>query len=166
MPAVPGYFAAMKKVCDKYGALLILDEVMCGMGRAGTVHAWQQEGVVPDIQAIGKGLGGGYMPVAGLLIGHKVIDTLSRGTGAFAHGQTYQDFPLACATAFEVQNVIQEENLIENVQKMGALLERELKEKLATHPNVGDIRGKGLFWGVCSLPSPFTLPHCLLHAVD
>jgi adenosylmethionine-8-amino-7-oxononanoate aminotransferase len=148
MPAVPGYFQAMKKVCDKYGALLIFDEVMCGMGRSGTLHAWEQEGVVPDIQTIGKGLGGGYAPVAGLLIGHKVIDALSQGTGAFAHGQTYQGHPVACAAALETQRIIEEENLVENVQKMGGLLEQTLKKKLDTHPHVGNIRGKGLFWGI------------------
>ena len=81
VPSVPGYFKAMKAVCDKYGALLILDEVMCGMGRTGTNHAWEQEGVVPDIQTIGKGLGGGYVPIAGLIAGHRVIDVLNSGTG-------------------------------------------------------------------------------------
>ena len=81
VPAVPGYFKAIKAVCDKYGALLILDEVMCGMGRTGTMHAWQQEEVVPDIQTIGKGLGGGYVPIAGLIVGHRVADTLNHGTG-------------------------------------------------------------------------------------
>lgn len=148
VPAVPGYFPAMKRVCDKYGALLILDEVMSGMGRTGTLHAWEQEGVVPDIQTIGKGLGGGYQPVAGLLIGHRVINALTKGTGAFAHGQTYQGHPVACAAALEVQRIIQEENLVQNVRTMGALLEQLLKQKLETHPHVGNIRGKGLFWGV------------------
>ena len=80
-PAVPGYFKAMREVCDRYGALLILDEVMCGMGRTGTMHAWQQEDVVPDIQTLGKCLGGGYQPIAGVLVGHKVIDAFSAGSG-------------------------------------------------------------------------------------
>ena len=138
----------MKKVCDKYGALLIFDEVMCGMGRTGTLHAWEQEGVVPDIQTIGKGLGGGYQSVAGLLIGHKVINVLTKGSGAFSHGQTYQGHPVACAAALEVQRIIKDQNLVQNVQRMGALLEKLLKQKLETHPHVGNIRGKGLFWGV------------------
>ena len=81
MPSIPGYLKAMKAVCDKYGALLILDEVMCGMGRTGTLHAWEQEDVVPDIQTLGKGLGGGYVPIAALLIGHRVVETLDKGTG-------------------------------------------------------------------------------------
>lgn len=87
----------MKAVCDRHGALLIFDEVMCGIGRTGTLHAWEQEGIVPDIQTIGKGLGGGYVPVAGILINHKVVDALGRGTGSFVHGQTYQGHPVACA---------------------------------------------------------------------
>jgi len=138
----------MKAVCEKHGALLIMDEIMSGMGRSGTLHAWQQEGVVPDIQTIGKGLGGGYAPVAGFLINHRVVDALSGGTGAFSHGQTYQGHPVACAAALEVQRIVREERLVANVKRMGALLEKGLKGRLADHPNVGNIRGKGLFWGV------------------
>jgi adenosylmethionine-8-amino-7-oxononanoate aminotransferase len=138
----------MKAVCDKYGALLIFDEVMSGMGRSGTLHAWQQEGVVPDIQAIAKGLGGGYAPVAGILINPRVVDVLDKGTGAFMHGHTYQGHPIACAAALEVQRIVREEKLLDNVRAMGKLLEEGLKKRLGIHPNVGDIRGKGLFWGV------------------
>ncbi|EEP78091.1 hypothetical protein UREG_02940 [Uncinocarpus reesii 1704] len=148
VPSVPGYFPAMKAVCDKYGALLIMDEVMSGMGRSGTLHAWEQEGVVPDIQTVGKGLGGGYAPVSGVLIGNRVVDVLDKGTGAFRHGQTYQGHPLGCAAALAVQKVIKEQNLLQNVRTMGALLESKLKEYIGDHPNVGNIRGKGLFWGI------------------
>ncbi|KAF2461938.1 pyridoxal phosphate-dependent transferase [Lineolata rhizophorae] len=148
VPAVAGYFAAMKKVCDKHGALLILDEVMCGMGRTGTLHAWQQEGIVPDLQTIGKALGGGYAPVAGLLINQRVVDVLDKGTGAFAHGQTYQGHPVACAAALEVQRIVREDRLLENVKAMGKKLEAGLKDRLETHPHVGNIRGRGLFWGI------------------
>jgi len=148
VPAVPGYFKAMKAVCDKYGALLILDEIMCGMGRTGSLHAWEQEGVVPDIQTIGKGLGGGYAAVAGILINRRVVNALEQGTGAFSHGQTYQGHPVACAAALEVQRIIREHGLLANVRQMGTLLETLLKQKLGNHPHVGDIRGRGLFWGV------------------
>jgi adenosylmethionine-8-amino-7-oxononanoate aminotransferase len=141
----------MKAVCDKYGALLILDEIMSGMGRSGTLHAWQQEDVVPDIQTMGKGLGGGYAAVAGLLINKRVVDVLEKGSGAFSHGQTYQGHPIACAAALEVQRVIREERLVDNVQQMGTLMAKLLRERLESHPNVGDIRGKGLFWGVSSM---------------
>ncbi|KAJ6121177.1 Pyridoxal phosphate-dependent transferase major region subdomain 2 [Penicillium sp. IBT 18751x] len=148
VPAVPGYFPAMKAVCEKYGALFILDEIMSGMGRCGTLHAWEQEGVVPDIQTIGKGLGGGYVPVSGILINDSIVQTLDKGTGVFRHGQTYQGHPISCAAALSVQKTIQEDSLLENVQTMGAYLESQLHQKFDNHPYVGDIRGKGLFWGL------------------
>lgn len=112
------------------------------------MHAWEQESVVPDIQAIGKGLGGGYAPVAGILINKRIIDALDKGTGAFMHGQTYQGHPIACAAAAEVQRIIQEQDLVKNVGEMGKLLEKGLKERIGGHPHVGNIRGKGLFWGI------------------
>lgn len=138
----------MKAVCEKYGALFILDEVMSGMGRCGTLHAWEQEDIVPDMQTIGKGLGGGYAPIAGLLIGDKVIKTLEESTGSFRHGHTYQGHPVSCAAALAVQKVIQKENLVENVKTLGAFFGEELRKRFSDHPHVGDVRGKGLFWGV------------------
>ncbi|KAJ9411207.1 hypothetical protein DTO045G8_839 [Paecilomyces variotii] len=146
--AAPGYFKAMKAVCERYGALMVMDEVMSGMGRTGTLHAWEQEGVSPDIQTFGKALGAGYVPIAGLLVSKKVVDVLDKGTGSFAHGQTYQGHPVACAAAFEVQTIIKEQKLLENVRKMGAYLGDLLKQKLDSHPNVGEVRGRGLFWGI------------------
>ncbi|MGI4942788.1 MAG: aspartate aminotransferase family protein [Janthinobacterium lividum] len=143
--AVPGYFPAMRELCDRHGALLILDEVMCGMGRTGTSHAWEQEGVTPDLQAVAKGLGGGYAPVGALLVGRKVVAALSAGSGAFVHGHTYQAHPIACAAALEVQRIIREESLLTNVQAMGARLQKGLEATLGQHPRVGDIRGRGLF---------------------
>jgi len=140
----------MREVCDKYGALLILDEIMSGIGRTGTLHAWQSPliDVVPDIQTLGKGLGAGYAPVAAVLVHGRVVDALNRGTGAFSHGQTYQGHPVSCRTALEVQKVIREERLVDNVARMGEILKRLLEEKVASLPYVGNIRGKGLFWGV------------------
>lgn len=153
VPPVPGYFQAMKAVCDRHGALLILDEVMSGMGRSGgTLHVWQQEGVVPDLQTVAKGLGAGYAPIGALLIGKRVVDTLSRGTGSFVHSQTYQGHPVACATAYAVQQVIQREQLLENVRVQGKYLGALLQERLGGHKNVGYISGRGLFWGV-SIPT-------------
>ena len=146
--AVAGYFTAMRRVCDRHGALLILDEVMCGMGRTGTTHAWEQEGVAPDIQIIGKGLGGGYQAIAGILIAERVVDALSSGSGSFAHGHTYQAHPVACMAAWEVQRIIEEQDLLANVSHMGELLEKQLRARLSAHPNVGDIRGRGLFFAV------------------
>ncbi|OAR02531.1 hypothetical protein LLEC1_07065, partial [Akanthomyces lecanii] len=148
VPAVPGYFKAMRRVCDKHGALLILDEVMSGMGRCGSLHVWQQEGVVPDIQTMAKGLGGGFAPVAGMMINHRVADALMAGTGAFSHGHTYQGHPIACAAALEVQRIIREGGIVENVKRTGKTLGSLLHKELDGHPNVGNVRGKGLFWGI------------------
>ncbi|MDB5314211.1 MAG: hypothetical protein JWO24_55 [Rhodospirillales bacterium] len=146
--AVPGYFQAMRAVCERHGALLILDEVMSGVGRCGTMHGWEAEGVTPDIQVIAKGLGGGYQPIGGILVHGRVIEGLTRGSGTFQHGHTYQAHPVACAAALAVQQVIAEENLLANVQAMGALLETRLTERLGNHRHIGDIRGRGLFWAV------------------
>ncbi len=148
VPPVAGYFRAVREVCERHGALLILDEVMCGMGRTGTLHAWAQEGVAPDIQVIAKGLGGGYQPIGGILIGRRVAAALARGTGRFIHGHTYQAHPVACAAALAVQEVIREDDLLANIRAMGARLEVGLIERFGNHPHVGDIRGRGLFWAL------------------
>jgi adenosylmethionine-8-amino-7-oxononanoate aminotransferase len=146
--ALPGYFQRVRAICDRYGALLILDEVMCGMGRTGTLHAWQQEGVTPDIQVIAKGLGGGYQPIGGILIASRIVQALADGSGGFLHGQTYQAHPVACAAALEVQRIIRDDNLVANVASMGRRLETALTERFGNHRHVGDIRGRGLFWAL------------------
>jgi adenosylmethionine-8-amino-7-oxononanoate aminotransferase len=146
--AVPGYFAAIRAVCDRYGALLIYDEVMCGNGRTGTFHAWEQEGTPPDIQTLGKGLGGGYQAIAAMLISKRILDALAQGSGAFVHGHTYQAHPVACAAAVEVQKIIREEDLLSNVRIQGDTLRRHLQERFSNHPHVGDIRGRGLFYAL------------------
>lgn len=146
--ALPGYFEAVRAVCDRHGALLILDEVMSGMGRCGTLHAWEGEGIAPDIQIVAKGLGGGYQPIGGILVSGKVIQRLEAGSGAFMHGHTYQAHPLACAAAVAVQEAIHADGLLENVRVMGRRLEQRLTERLGNHRCVGDIRGRGLFWAV------------------
>lgn len=146
--APDGYFKAVREICDRHGALLILDEVMCGMGRTGTTHAWEQEGVAPDIQAIAKGLGGGYQPIGAMLASGKIIDTIRSGSGAFQHGHTYLAHPLACAAALAVQDVIREDDLLEQVKQRGKQLEQRLTERFGNHRHVGDIRGRGLFWAI------------------
>ena len=143
--AVPGYFAAVREVCDRHGALLILDEVMCGMGRTGSLHAWEQEGIAPDIQAVAKGLGGGYAPIGGILAAGRVIAALRDGSGGFMHGQTYQAHPVACAAALEVQRIVAEDGLVADAARQGKHLERLLVERFGNHRAVGDIRGRGLF---------------------
>ena len=146
--APDGYFKAVREICDRHGALLILDEVMCGMGRTGTTHAWEQEGVAPDIQAIAKGLGGGYQPIGAMLASGKIIDTIRAGSGAFQHGHTYLAHPLACAAALAVQHVIREDGLLDRVKERGRQLEQRLTERFGNHRHVGDIRGRGLFWAI------------------
>jgi adenosylmethionine-8-amino-7-oxononanoate aminotransferase len=146
--ALPGYFERVRKICDRHGALLILDEVMCGMGRTGTTHAWEQEGISPDIQVVAKGLGGGYQPIGGILIGRRVIAALRAGSGSFMHGQTYQAHPVACAAALAVQKVIAEDGLLANVRATGEVLSSGLIDRLGNHRHVGDIRGRGLFWAI------------------
>ena len=146
--AIPGYFKRVREICDRYGALLILDEVMCGMGRSGSMHAWEQEGITPDIQVIAKGLGGGYQPIGGILIADRIVQALANGSGGFLHGQTYQAHPVACAAALEVQKIIREDRLVDNVRAMGVKLELALTERFGNHRHIGDIRGRGLFWAI------------------
>ena len=146
--APEGYFRAVREICDRHGALLILDEVMCGMGRTGTMHAWEQEGVSPDIQAIAKGLGGGYQPIGAMLARGKLVDTIRDGSGAFQHGHTYLAHPLACAAALEVQHIIRDEQLLVRVKQRGKELEQRLIERFGNHRHVGDIRGRGLFQAI------------------
>lgn len=144
----PGYFARVREICDRHGILLILDEVMCGMGRTGTQHACEQEGVAPDIMTIAKGLGGGFMPIGATLASARVVDALARGSGVFHHGHTYVGHPLACAAALAVQKTIREEGLLANVRRQGEALARGLQERFGGHPHVGDIRGRGLLQAI------------------
>ena len=148
VPAVPGYFKRVREICDRHGILFILDEVMCGMGRTGTLHACEQEGISPDLMAIAKGLGGGYAPIGALLMQEKIFTTIASGSGAFQHSHTYMGHPLACAAALAVQKVIRRDKLLDNVRQQGAYLSRRLKERFDNHPFVGDVRGRGLFQGV------------------
>src|SRR5256885_247361 len=148
VPAVPGYFQRVREICGRHGILLILDEVMCGMGRTGTLHACEQEGVSPDLMAIAKGLGGGYAPIRALLLHEKIFQALAQGSGAFQHTHTYMGHPLACAAALAVQRVIRRDDLLANVRAQGAYLSRRLKERFGNHPFVGDVRGRGLFQGL------------------
>ena len=146
--AVPGYFGRVREICDRHGVLLILDEVMCGMGRTGTLHACEQEGISPDLIAIAKGLGGGYAPIGALLMQEKIFATIAKGSGAFQHSHTYMGHPLACAAALAVQQVIRRDDLLANVRKQGSHLARRLRERFSNHAFVGDVRGRGLFQGI------------------
>lgn len=143
--AAPGYFSSVREICDRYGVLLILDEVMSGMGRTGTLHACEQEGVSPDMLTAAKGLGGGYQPIGAVLFSEEIFDCVSRGPAGFTHGLTYIGHPVACAAALAVQKVIRRDGLLENVRRQGKRLQTALEERLGNHPNVGEVRGRGLF---------------------
>jgi len=138
----------VREVCDRYGVLLILDEVMCGMGRCGTLWAFEQEGIVPDLVTVAKGLGAGYQPIGALLVSRKISDAVLGGSGFFQHGHTYIGHAAACAGALAVQKRLHEDGMLARVTPLGEALERKLKEAFADHPHIGDIRGRGLFRGI------------------
>jgi adenosylmethionine-8-amino-7-oxononanoate aminotransferase len=148
VPAVTGYFKRIRDICDRHGILLILDEVMCGMGRTGTLFAYEQEGIVPDMAVIAKGLGGGYQPIGATLVSKKVFSAVRGGSGFFQHGHTYLGHPMACAAALAVQHVIRDQHLLDNVKAQGCALHAALGTAFREHPHVGDVRGRGLFVGI------------------
>mgnify|MGYP001304509023 FL=1 len=146
--AVEGYFTRVREICDRYGVLLILDEVMCGMGRTGHLFACEAEGVTPDIVCIAKGLGAGYQPIGAMLCSQEIYKAIEDGSGFFQHGHTYLGHPVAAAAGYAVLEAIISRNLIARVREMGERFDQALKERLGEHPHVGDIRGRGLFRGV------------------
>ena len=148
VPPVPGYFRRIREICDRYGVLLILDEVMCGMGRTGTLFACEQDGVAPDIVTVAKGLGAGYVPIGAMLCSGAVYDAIASGSGSFQHGHTYHGHPLSAAGALAVLRAIIDRGLIERVQRQGEKLDTALHAAFGQHAHVGDIRGRGLFRGV------------------
>ncbi len=146
--AVSGYFKRIREICDRYGILLILDEVMCGMGRTGSLYACEQEGIAPDIMAIAKGLGGGYQPIGATLCSREIYRTIEQGSGVFKHGHTYLGHPAACCAGLAVVNALIERNLIERCRRQGEKLQDALAAQFGSHPYIGDIRGRGLFRGL------------------
>jgi adenosylmethionine-8-amino-7-oxononanoate aminotransferase len=144
----PGYFKRIREICDQYGILLILDEVMCGMGRTGTLFACEQDGVSPDILCIAKGLGAGYQPIGAMLCSREIYETIQNGSGFFQHGHTYLGHPTAAAAGVAVVNAMLDRKLIPRVKTQGDKLMAALQAQFGQHPNVGDIRGRGLFQGV------------------
>jgi adenosylmethionine-8-amino-7-oxononanoate aminotransferase len=147
VPPVRGYFERVREICDRHGILLILDEVMCGMGRCGDLWAFEPEGVTPDLVTVAKGLGAGYQPIGATVVGSHIYDAIVGGSGAFQHGFTYVGHAAACAGAFAVQKRLRG-GVLERVKPMGERLHKALRESFGEHPNVGDIRGRGLFWAL------------------
>jgi adenosylmethionine-8-amino-7-oxononanoate aminotransferase len=148
VPAVDGYFQKIRKICDQYGVLLILDEVMCGMGRTGYLYACDAEQVSPDILCIAKGLGAGYQPIGAMLCTSEIYQCIETGSGLFQHGHTYLGHPVAAAAARAVVKKLVENNLVDRATEKGKKLSELLESKFSQHPNVGDIRGRGLFQGL------------------
>ncbi|PTB68400.1 PLP-dependent transferase [Trichoderma citrinoviride] len=148
--APKAYFSGVRSLCDKYGILLHFDEILCGMGRTGSYFAFEQEdgGVLPDIVTIGKGLGGGYVPLAAMLVNERVVDALRHGTSVFNHGHTFQAHPTACSAALSVQRIIRRENLVSRCAQLGRKLGRRLRSELQHCKYVGDVRGRGLMWAL------------------
>jgi adenosylmethionine-8-amino-7-oxononanoate aminotransferase len=144
VPPTPGYFRGVRALCDKHGILLIADEVMCGMGRTGTLYAIEQEGVVPDLVALGKGLGAGYQPIGAVMARDHIVQRMRNGSGIFQHGHTYVGHPVAAAAALAVQKVIKRDCLLGAVTVRGASFRRMLRDAFGNHPHVGDIRGRGM----------------------
>ncbi len=146
--AAKGYFTKIRAICDKYDILLIADEVMCGSGRTGTFFAFEQEGFRPDIVTLAKGLGGGYQPLAATIVCARISNFFTTSTAGFAHGHTYIGHAAACAAGVAVMQTIERQNLLAAVRTKGTEFGFMLKGTLAEHPNVGDIRGRGLFWAI------------------
>jgi len=148
LPPAPGYFKRIREICDRHGVLLILDEVMCGMGRTGSLFACEQDGVAPDIVCIAKGLGAGYQPLGAMLCSAEIYGAIEAGSGFFQHGHTYMGHPTATACGLAVLKALLERDLISRVQRQGESLTRALVDRFGQHPNIGDIRGRGLFRGI------------------
>ncbi len=148
VPPVKGYFKRIREICDKYGVLLILDEVMCGSGRTGTYFACEQEDIAPDIVTIAKGLGAGYQPIGAMLCSEKIHGTIKNGSGFFQHGHTYLAHPVACAASLAVMERVIDDGLMAQCQIMGTKLQSALEAEFGQHPFIGDIRGRGLFCGI------------------
>lgn len=148
VPPVEGYYTRIREICDKYGVLLILDEVMCGMGRTGHLFACEAEGIAPDILCIAKGLGAGYQPIGAMLCSSKVYQAIADGSGFFQHGHTYLGHPVAAAAGLAVVQELLEGDLVTQARNRGTYLEQQLRSRFAQHPHIGDIRGRGMFWGL------------------
>jgi len=147
-PASPGYFKRIREICDQYGVLFIADEVMCGIGRTGHLFAMEVEDACPDIITIAKGLGAGYQPISSVMASEKIIDAIKQGSGTLWNGHTYMSHAIVCAGALAVLKVIEQDQLLTRVRTQGAKFKKMLEDNFADHPNIGDIRGRGLFWGL------------------
>ncbi|TVR07580.1 MAG: aspartate aminotransferase family protein [Salinarimonadaceae bacterium] len=148
VPPAPGYLRHIREICDRHGVLLIADEVMCGMGRCGAMFVSEQEGIVPDIITIAKGLGAGYVPIAAVLARERIVNGLMEGSGQLSHGHTYMSHAISCAAGLAVIEKVSSAAMLARVNTLGRRLQESLLERFSGHPHVGDIRGRGLFWSL------------------
>ena len=156
VPAPPGYAARMRSICDEHGILMIADEVMCGSARCGTWRALEHDGVVADITAVGKGLGGGYVPLGAVLYADHVGGPVHEADGSPNTGHTFTGHTLACASAAKVQEIVVRDGLTERVRRLGPVLMRNLRDSIGDWDAVGDIRGRGFLIGVEFVADPET----------
>jgi adenosylmethionine-8-amino-7-oxononanoate aminotransferase len=148
VPPPPGYFALIREICDRYQVLLILDEVLCGLGRTGRWFACEHYEVEPDIITLGKGLGGGAVALSAVGVQARYFDAIRRGSGGFVHGGTFSHHGVAAAAGLAVVRILEREGLVGRVAREGIALGEKLRARLAAHPHVADIRGLGFLWGV------------------
>jgi adenosylmethionine-8-amino-7-oxononanoate aminotransferase len=148
VPPPAGYAAAVRSLCDRHGVLMIADEVMCGSGRCGTWRALQHDGVAPDIMAVAKGLGGGYLPLGAAIYHRHIAEVINAHDGGPLTGHTFTGHTAACAAGVAVQTIVKRERLIERVRVDGLQLLHSLTEALKPIEAVGDVRGRGFFIGI------------------
>ena len=148
VPPTPGYFKRIREICDHYGVLLILDEVMCGVGRTGSWFSFEQDNIVPDMVTIAKGLAAGYQPIGALVVTKTIYDALKNGSGFFQHGYTFMGHSIACAAALATLDVIEREGLVDQARTKGIEFSEKLKDSISQYQCVGDIRGRGLFQAI------------------
>ena len=141
-----GYLQSIREVCDRYGVLLICDEVMAGFGRTGAWFACDNWDVVPDILTVAKGINSGYVPLGAMVVNQKLADWVR--DKYFAGGLTYSGHPLACAAAVASIEAFQEEGVVEHAAELGPEFERRLRGLQERHPSIGEVRGMGCFWGL------------------
>jgi adenosylmethionine-8-amino-7-oxononanoate aminotransferase len=158
--APAGYFRRIREICDRYGVLLILDEVMAGSGRTGVWFAFETEGVTPDIAVVAKGLGAGYQPISAVLLNRKIVEAIDAGSGVVAHSHTYMGHASGAAAALAVLDTVEAEGLLRNVAVAGARMREQLNQRFGEHPHIGDIRGRGLLLAMeivadCATKKPF-----------
>jgi len=148
IPSPDGYLQRIKQICEQNDILFISDEVMTGIGRTGAMLACEHGDIEPDIVALGKGMSGGYTPIAATLVSEKVMEPIIKGSGSIMSGHTFSANPLSCAAALAVISYIEKNNIVQHVEQKGIMLQMELVKLQMKYSFIGDVRGKGLLLGL------------------